>query len=1770
MANINKVSQQVSTQTPAFVEQEYPLFNKFIEYYYRSQEKTGLGQNLLNNFLQYLDIDKLDIGILDGATKVVEPVNITDDTIVVESVDSFLEKNGSILLGDEVIYYEKTTASPNISLTPGISYEQVKLKWTGLASPLSLFNGVERRFSLISQNNPIAPPSAQHLIVQNYGVLQIPGIDYEIDGTDIVYTEAPRQKLDADDTSGTYITYLSGFVESVIQPIDNLSNSFGEGKRQFTMTRNGVRYEPIIDEYVLAIYDKQLLIPKIDFYIDGDQFIFKETPLNGRFLSLFSIEAPIPSFGTGAVGYARIDDAGSLTGVTTSNFGSNYRFEYPPKVSINAPEGTGASATALVNGIKSVSLLSGGYGYSDTNPPLVDVQAPTKPGSTSAVIKATVTDGAVSGLEIVNSGSGYTFTPRLTFRQPGGGKLATPVMDNGTVASVTVSSGGIGYTTVPTIYVDPPTEENGIKASLQAVLTDGRITSVNVLNPGQGYVGVPRIAVVDPVGAQILQTKVDGDGRVTNIELLDGGGGYQDVPSVYIVDERVDQLGNYAGGNGATAVASIFNGQIIDINITNFGSGYSATEPPTIFIQAPPSAEASGIVGLNEVTGFTVNQSGTGYSKAKFEGCARAASGITEYSEDGNAVFSNETTVAAHTENTAIKCLDALFVKRLLDKYTEQFLPDVPSLDYSQIDVRTAIKTIKDFYASKGTSFSIAYLFKLLYGETVSISYPKDQIIKPSDATWSIDTILRATLVSGESVNIKDALLIQEEDIADVNVKGASALVENFISIKTSEIEIFELVLSEETITGSFTVPYKTKLAEPLSATSSIITVDSTIGWPERNGEFLIGTGSGAELVQYKEKSLNQFIECTRSVNGVVEDWDSATEVTSNFRVYLNKDTPQEVQMNIVGIVDAQQTTLTDTGSYYLPGDKLSVSKLGGTGTGSELTTWLYNVKKLIEVQSVTYGGINDQSATITCSNNHGLLVGDQVTIYGANPIVYNGTFLVTSRDSDTVFQYNLPQPATVIPQGNILVSVDLNKGKSINSAIFNAINPYTTNVQNSFFNDNYVYVAATGIPNYEIGPFPGSALLPGNQRKLNRFPKVPTTISTKNEINPGPVGTWVNGVSIWSYKSTLAKTFGAVTSVSITNAGSGYDAASPPAITIDGGGGSGATASVVVNGSLSEVTVTEGGSGYTSSPLVSIVGGGGSGAAATAIITKGEVSRILINTGGSGYTSQPQITIVGGGGSGATGTASVRGPIQSIGINNGGVSYTSSPDITLSSGKGAVAQAIVNNGRIISIAIISAGSGYTTAPEITIQGDGFGAIARATIDTDGENAGRVTGIEIINRGIGYIQGTTVINLTSVGQNATFTANVFQWNYNLQATSNFDDAKGSVFTGYNNEYGGEYAHLSNPQRMRYILGDNLFTSAGGQILEKEEQQSHSPIIGWAFDGNPIYGPYGYTDPTDQSSATVRLNSSYELKTELVYDITTNPVPNRTAGPLLTEEPAGNFVEDYKYTFGLGDLDQYNGRFCKTPDFPEGRYCYFVTIDATENGNPIFPYVIGPSFNSVVDVWNLSADAVQQNIPTGVVRYRDPYENVDIDVDRVPNASTAALTTEDGEVLLFEVEDENRDGVITQDEIDDPDQMYEEAPLQLFDYFPKVKFDSKVDIEVETTTKFEDASVTGFTIENSGKNYQVNDRLVFNNADTDGTGVSARVSKIKGENVAAYSFENISGSNYGVLQTGTPHNLVPNDTVYIDYTPIMQNTNKTFIVRQYKGIEEIVIDQRGSG
>ena len=129
----------------------------------------------------------------------------------------------------------------------------------------------------------------------------------------------------------------------------------------------------------------------------------------------------------------------------------------------------------------------------------------------------------------------------------------------------------------------------------------------------------------------------------------------------------------------------------------------------------------------------------------------------------------------------------------MLTKFVDQFMPDLPYLDYETIDVNNVIKNIRDFYITKGTSKAVSYLFKILYGEQVDVAYPRQQIIKPSDATWAVDTIVRAIVLSGDPEDLRDGLLVQEADAVDTTVKNAQALVENYLTIQTSEYTIYEL-----------------------------------------------------------------------------------------------------------------------------------------------------------------------------------------------------------------------------------------------------------------------------------------------------------------------------------------------------------------------------------------------------------------------------------------------------------------------------------------------------------------------------------------------------------------------------------------------------------------------------------------------------------------------------------------------------------------------------------------------------------------------------------------------------------------------------------------------------------------------------------------------------------------------------------------------------------------------------------------------------------------
>lgn len=92
------------------------------------------------------------------------------------------------------------------------------------------------------------------------------------------------------------------------------------------------------------------------------------------------------------------------------------------------------------------------------------------------------------------------------------------------------------------------------------------------------------------------------------------------------------------------------------------------------------------------------------------------------------------------------------------------------------------------------------------------------------------------------------------------------------------------------------------------------------------------------------------------------------------------------------------------------------------------------------------------------------------------------------------------------------------------------------------------------------------------------------------------------------------------------------------------------------------------------------------------------------------------------------------------------------------------------------------------------------------------------------------------------------------------------------------------------------------------------------LVGYAADGFPIYALNGYRDPNDPDSGVVELKSSYALKSG------TRPSPPEGPGGRYD----GLYEQDFAYVEGSGDLDEANGRYGVTPEYPDGTYYYVIT------------------------------------------------------------------------------------------------------------------------------------------------------------------------------------------------------------------------------------------------
>ena len=247
------------------------------------------------------------------------------------------------------------------------------------------------------------------------------------------------------------------------------------------------------------------------------------------------------------------------------------------------------------------------------------------------------------------------------------------------------------------------------------------------------------------------------------------------------------------------------------------------------------------------------------------------------------------------------------------------------------------------------------------------------------------------------------------------------------------------------------------------------------------------------------------------------------------------------------------------------------------------------------------------------------------------------------------------------------------------------------------------------------------------------------------------------------------------------------------------------ATASIsgsVISGYVKQIFINNDGSGYTSTPDVTISNSPtnliGDRATAVAITTvRGgirSIEKIYLTNAGAGYVTPPTITISGGGGVGAAATCSIETTYKGVvrfTITDGGVGYGTAPIVTVSapgeliiSGVGQTAVGIVSIGyvglnvspSVTSIYVSNPGFGYTTSPTVTISSPetitGFGTYlfneivigsrskTRARVknwDKDG-NILKISNVGIGVTQLGFFPGETI---TGTESGALYTVETF-------------------------------------------------------------------------------------------------------------------------------------------------------------------------------------------------------------------------------------------------------------------------------------------------------------------------------------------------------------------------------------------------------------------------
>ena len=458
--------------------------------------------------------------------------------------------------------------------------------------------------------------------------------------------------------------------------------------------------------------------------------------------------------------------------------------------------------------------------------------------------------------------------------------------------------------------------------------------------------------------------------------------------------------------------------------------------------------------GLLEINSEIITY--TGSTNNSFTGCSRGFSGITSYRSPtvpDELIFS-QSGISTHSSGTVVNNLSIRFLKEFFKKVKTQIAPGFEErvLD-DDIDERLFIKQSKDFYSSKGTDQSFEILFRALYGKDVEVIKPRDFLFIPSDADYKVSKQIVVEALDGDPIDLINRNLFQDNVYGFPKANGAISDVEKIIRGNNTYYRLsLDYDHNLDKLTGDFSIHPTTKLVDSVSVGSTVLSVDSTVGFGTTGVLIANYTDGTFNSIIYTSKSLTQFYGCSGIDKNISPEQDLRLDAFAYG--YSGVGTANVVKVRVTGVLSDLECEFDST--YYNQEGNIIEPKGLGSISKSQVTDNLFpNLSITYNVESIELIDSSNFTYKLNLFNNHNFIVGDEALI---NDITCSIISLVSSKE------VLIKGSGELNPNTSYRIQRLLSK---VNLSNYPNASMYTSNIQNSYLDDEDVYITSPSFPSY-------------------------------------------------------------------------------------------------------------------------------------------------------------------------------------------------------------------------------------------------------------------------------------------------------------------------------------------------------------------------------------------------------------------------------------------------------------------------------------------------------------------------------------------------------------------------------------------------------------------------------------------------------------------------------------------------------------------------------